>query len=281
MNDGLIEKTVKKIEQIAGSAALTGLKESKAIPSMKEIEKIISDLHALLFPSYFAATSRNSHALLWDVSARLEKQIELAGKVTDEELDAKKICSDFIERLPEIYEKLLKDIEALFEGDPAAKSREMVLICYPGFYVISIYRFAHELYRLGVPLLARMMTEHAHGKTGVDIHAGAEIGEYFFIDHGTGIVIGETTVIGDRVKLYQGVTLGAKSFKTDDSGNPVKDIKRHPNIGNNVVIYANATILGGDTYVGDGSVIGGNVWLTSSVPAGSKVYYSASDVSKK
>ncbi len=281
MYNGLIDKTVEKIEQIAQNAAICGLKENKPIPSMKEIEKIISDLHALLFPSFFAATSRNSNALLWDVSSRLTKQIELAGVVMEESLDSKKICADFIQSLPNIYEKLLKDIEALYEGDPAAKSREMVLICYPGFYVISIYRFAHELYRLGVPLLARMMTEHAHGKTGVDIHAGAQIGEYFFIDHGTGIVIGETTVIGDRVKLYQGVTLGAKSFKTDDDGNPVKDIKRHPNIGNNVVIYANATILGGDTYVGDGSIIGGNVWLTSSVPAGSTVYYNASDASKK
>ena len=281
MNEGLIEKTVKRIEEISENAALTGLKENKPIPSMMEIEKIISDLHALLFPSYFAATSRNSHALLWDVSSRLTRQIELAGEVMGETLSPKEICAKFIERLPEIYAKLLKDIEALYEGDPAAKSREMVLICYPGFYVISIYRFAHELYSLGVPLLARMMTEHAHARTGVDIHAGAQIGEYFFIDHGTGIVIGETTVIGDRVKLYQGVTLGAKSFKTDDAGNPVKDIKRHPNIGNNVVIYANATILGGDTYVGDGSVIGGNVWLTSSVPAGSKVYYSSSDTSKR
>ena len=148
-----------------------------------------------------------------------------------------------------------------------------MLICYPGFYAISIYRIAHELYSLGVPLIPRIMTEFAHEKTGIDIHAGAKIGEYFFIDHGTGIVVGETTTIGNMVKIYQGVTLGAKSFKTDASGNPVKNIKRHPDIGNNVVIYANATILGGDTKIGDNCVIGGNVWLTHSVEAGSTVSY--------
>ena len=170
---------------------------------------------------------------------------------------------------------LLKDIQALYEGDPAAKTYEEILICYPGFYAISIYRLAHELYKLQVPLIPRIMTELAHQKTGIDIHAGATIGEYFFIDHGTGIVIGETTVIGDHVKLYHGVTLGAKSFKLDENGNPIKDIKRHPNIGNNVVIYANATILGGNTYIGDNCTIGGNVWLTKSVDANQTIYYNA------
>ncbi|MBR6555919.1 MAG: hypothetical protein IKT60_00665 [Clostridia bacterium] len=182
------------------------------------------------------------------------------------------VANTFLEKLPTIKEKLLKDIEALYEGDPAAKSHEEVLLCYPGFYAISIYRLAHELYCLKVPLIPRIMTEYAHEKTGVDIHAGATIGEYFFIDHGTGIVVGETCVIGDHVKLYQGVTLGAKSFQTDEAGNPVKGIKRHPDIGDRVVIYAGATILGGDTYVGSDSVIGGNVWLTHSVPPGTKVY---------
>lgn len=281
MKDGFIEKTVREIQKTAIESKIKGLNEKRSIPSMVEVEKIISDLHTLLFPSYFAATSHDQHALLWDVYARLKRQIELSCEVMGDDLSCEEICDKFIGSLPQIYGKLLKDIEALYEGDPAAKSREMVLICYPGFYVISIYRIAHELYSLGVPLLARMMTEHAHAKTGVDIHAGAQIGEYFFIDHGTGIVIGETTVIGDHVKLYQGVTLGAKSFKTDESGNPVKDVKRHPNIGNNVVIYANATILGGDTFIGDGSVIGGNVWLTNSVPEGSKVYYSSNSSKTK
>ena len=157
--------------------------------------------------------------------------------------------------------------------DPAAKSREEVILSYPGFYAISIFRIAHELYLLGIPYLPRMMTEFAHEKTGIDIHAGATIGDYFFIDHGTGIVIGETTVIGEHVKLYQGVTLGAKSFELDENGNPVKGIKRHPNIGNGVIIYANATILGGRTFIGDHCVIGANVWLTHSVEAGKTIAY--------
>ena len=148
------------------------------------------------------------------------------------------------------------------------------MLSYPGFYAVLVYRIAHEFYIRGIPFISRMMTEHAHEKTGIDIHAGASIGEYFFIDHGTGIVIGETTTIGDHVKIYQGVTLGAKSFELDGDGNPVKGIKRHPDIGNNVIIYANATILGGNTRVGDGCVIGGNVWLTHSVEPGRTVYYS-------
>ena len=151
------------------------------------------------------------------------------------------------------------------------------MISYPGFYAITVFRIAHELYRLRAPLIPRIMTEYAHGKTGIDIHPGATIGEYFFIDHGTGIVIGETTVIGDHVKLYQGVTLGAKSFELDENGNPVKGIKRHPNIGNRVVIYANATILGGNTTIGDDSVIGGNTWLTHSVAPGSVIAYTSAE----
>ena len=168
---------------------------------------------------------------------------------------------------------LLLDVEALYEGDPAAVSREEVMISYPGFRAIMIFRIAHELYLLKAPLIPRIMTEYAHERTGIDIHPGATVGEYFFIDHGTGIVVGETTTIGDHVKLYQGVTLGAKSFELDADGNPVKNIKRHPDIGNHVVIYANATILGGDTVIGDHCVIGGNTWLTRSVEAGSVISY--------
>ena len=273
MKDELIAETLQKIAQISQKTEIKGAESRRPMPSLAETEKIIRDLLTLLFPSYFAADTADPTTLLADVSSRLKRQIDLSAEITDTDIDSAAVCDSFISTLPSIYEKLLKDIRALYEGDPAAKSEEMVLICYPGFYVIAVYRLAHELYRLGVPIVPRMMTEYAHGKTGVDIHAGATIGEYFLIDHGTGIVIGETTVIGDHVKLYQGVTLGAKSFRTDESGNPVKDIKRHPNIGNNVVIYANATILGGDTYIGDNSVIGGNVWLTTSVPENSKVYY--------
>ena len=190
------------------------------------------------------------------------------------------MSSAFAGRLAEIKRLLLNDVEALYEGDPAARSREQVMISYPGFYAISIYRMAHELFLLDAPLIPRIMTEFAHEKTGIDIHPGATVGEYFFIDHGTGIVIGETTVIGDHVKLYQGVTLGAKSFELDGNGTPVKGIKRHPNIGNRVVIYANATILGGDTTIGDDCVIGGNTWLTHSVPAGSTIAYTAAENEK-
>lgn len=280
MNKNLSEKILKELANRSESSGVTGLSEKVDMPSSDEVEKIIKDLEALLFPSYFK-NANSADALLSDVSKRLAKQIELSCKVSGITLDCGEICEKYLSSLPDIYAKLLKDIDALYEGDPAAKSKEMVLICYPGFNVITVYRLAHELFLLGVPLVPRMMTEYAHSKTGVDIHAGATIGEYFFIDHGTGIVIGETTVIGDHVKLYQGVTLGAKSFKTDTNGNPIKNIKRHPNIGNNVVIYANATILGGDTYIGDGSVIGGSVWLTSSVPENSTVYYDGSVVKKK
>ena len=185
---------------------------------------------------------------------------------------ANNITIDLLSKLPEIRRKLHKDIQAAYEGDPAAHNGEEILLSYPSIDAISIYRIANILYRHGVPIIPRIMSEYAHQKTGIDIHPGAQIGEYFFIDHGTGVVIGETCKIGDRVKIYQGVTLGAKSFDLDDNGMPIKGVKRHPDIGDNVVVYAGATILGGDTSIGNGSVIGGNVWLTHSVPPDSKVY---------
>ena len=162
----------------------------------------------------------------------------------------------------------MTDITAAYEGDPAAKSPDEIILAYPAFTAISAYRTAHELYVMGVPLVPRIITEYAHRLTGIDIHPGASIGEYFFIDHGTGVVIGETSTIGRRVKIYQNVTIGAKSFDVSPDGSLVKGIKRHPDIGNNVVIYAGATILGGDTVIGDNCVIGGNVWLTRSVESG-------------
>ena len=185
---------------------------------------------------------------------------------------AELITCRFMESLCDIADVLNTDIIAAYEGDPAARSAEEILLAYPAFEALSIFRLAHRLYELGVPLIPRMMTEQAHSRTGIDIHRGATIGRYFFIDHGTGVVIGETCIIGERVKLYQGVTLGAKSFDLDEEGNPVKGVHRHPRVGNNVVIYAGATILGGDTCIGDNSVIGGSVWLTRSVPAGSRIY---------
>jgi len=249
-------------------------------PDRREVVKIVKDLQALLFPMCFRREypDMSDETLLSQALNRLRDQLAAAAcfqrnRREDLENQAEERCEAFAARLPEIKRLLLLDVEALYEGDPAASSREEVMISYPGFYAISIYRLAHELYLLDVPLIPRIMTEFAHEKTGIDIHPGATVGEYFFIDHGTGIVIGETTVIGDHVKLYQGVTLGAKSFELDEQGNPVKKIKRHPDIGNHVVIYANATILGGDTRIGDHCVIGGNTWLTHSVASGRVVSY--------
>ena len=178
------------------------------------------------------------------------------------EQKADEICSAFFSRLPDIQELLLKDLQADFEGDPAASNREEVIFAYPGLFAVFVYRVAHELGRLQVPLIPRIMTEYAHSQTGIDIHPGATIGEYFFIDHGTGIVIGETTVIGDRVKMYQGATLGALSTRGARS---MSHVHRHPTVGNNVTIYAGATILGGQTVIGENATIGGNTFLTESV----------------
>ena len=249
-------------------------------PDRLEIVKVIHELQALLFPMAFRREYPDmaDETLLSRALYRLRDQLVAAlrfrmGAEGEPETAAEEICVRFTERLPEVKRLLLLDVEALYEGDPAAVSREEVMISYPGFRAITIFRIAHELYLLKAPLIPRIMTEYAHERTGIDIHPGATIGEYFFIDHGTGIVVGETTTIGDHVKLYQGVTLGAKSFELDENGNPVKNIKRHPNIGNYVVIYANATILGGDTVIGDHCVIGGNTWLTRSVGAGSVIQY--------
>ncbi len=266
--------TIQEIEQ-ALKQVPGGLKpmDPASIPSKSAVEEIIEDLFSLMFPGYFKELSNVTVTeALAQVRTKLRTQTERAYLFAGEsEEEGRKACETLLCALPRIKEKLLKDAQAIYEGDPAARCREEVLICYPGFYAIGVYRMAHVLYEAKVPLLSRMMTEIAHGKTGIDIHAGAQIGEYFFIDHGTGIVIGETAVIGDHVKLYQGVTLGAKSFELDANGLPVKAIKRHPNIGNRVVIYANATVLGGETTIGDDCVIGASVWLTQSVPAGKTV----------
>jgi serine O-acetyltransferase len=185
---------------------------------------------------------------------------------------ARQAVMALLDGLPAIRDMLQQDIQAAYEGDPAAMSTMEIVMSYPGLYAITIHRIAHALYKQGVPLIPRVMSEHAHSRTGIDIHPGATIGPGFFIDHGTGVVIGETCTIGQRVKLYQGVTLGALSFAKDATGMLVKGTKRHPNVEDNVVIYAGATILGGETVIGRDSVIGGNVWLIHSVPPGSKVY---------
>ncbi|MBL9125481.1 MAG: serine acetyltransferase [Planctomycetaceae bacterium] len=188
-----------------------------------------------------------------------------AESVEDFEALGQAKALDFLDRIPEVRKALAYDAQAAVDGDPAVKHVDEVIFCYPGFEAVTVYRLAHALYELDVPLIPRMMTEWAHSKTGIDIHPGATIGRHFFIDHGTGVVIGQTTEIGDRVKLYQGVTLGALSFPTDGDGNLIRDHKRHPTIEDGVVIYANATILGGTTVIGHDSVVGSNVWLTRSV----------------
>ena len=251
------------------------------LPSYREIVDILADLREILYPGY--GRRQNLHLgnvayhvgdLIDGLNNRLTQQIARAFRYdchaqngeTDVEAKAQSIVIRFLDTLPELRHTLAEDVEAAFDGDPAAKSPDEIVFCYPGLAAVTVYRMAHELYRLEVPLIPRMMTEYAHGKTGIDIHPGATIGRRFFIDHGTGVVIGETTRIGEGVKLYQGVTLGALSFPRDEkTGQIVRDAKRHPTIGDGVVIYANATILGGETVIGHHSVIGSSAWITRSI----------------
>ena len=202
------------------------------------------------------------------LASALEREVELL--VSPQE--AHRVVAEFIASLPEVKRLVQTDVEAAYDGDPAAMSRMEVVMAYPGLYAVTVHRLAHELYRLKVPIIPRVMSELAHSRTGIDIHPGAKIGERFFIDHGTGVVIGETCTIGRNVRIYQGVTLGGLSFEKDSTGALVKGLKRHPDIEDNVVIYANATILGGDTVIGHDSEIGGNVWLKDSVPPNTRVY---------
>ncbi|MCE9615239.1 MAG: serine acetyltransferase [Lentisphaerae bacterium] len=257
----------------------------------RAVQKVLHDLITVFFPGYHGeepirGVGRERHVsdLISSAVRALAEQIYLAldyaasipgGSGADEgavEAQAEGIALSFAESLPGIQHLLQSDILAAYEGDPAARSTMEVVQSYPGLYAIAVHRVAHFLYAQNVPMIPRIMSEQAHSLTGIDIHPGAKIGGAFFIDHGTGVVIGETTVIGERVKLYQGVTLGALSFQKDDAGRLVKGVKRHPNVEDHVIIYAGATILGGETTIGAHSVIGGNVWLTHSVPPYSKVY---------
>ena len=234
-------------------------------------EQLTDRLISAMFPSYAAASLSRESALL----EASELLIECLDRVLPAERDPEAVAGALFAALPEVQRQLQTDLAAAYEGDPAAASVDEIILCYPAFPAIAAYRLAHVLYLEKVPLLPRMMTEYAHRTTGIDIHPGAAIGDSFFIDHGTGVVIGETTTIGEHVKLYQHVTLGAKSFELGPDGNPVKGIKRHPDIGDRVVIYAGATILGGRTRIGSDCVIGGSVWLTRSVEAGKMVLASA------
>ena len=252
-------------------------------PSKEEIIAIVEDLLKIVYPGYDRDRSykiynikSNSTVTIEDVAYHLNKQILLALKYTaKEENDVEKLTEQaekdtvtFLKKIPDVRAMLGTDLEAAFQGDPAAKYRDEIILSYPGMFAITVNRLAHELFLLEVPLIPRIMTEYAHSITGIDIHPGATIGKYFFIDHGTGVVVGETTVIGDRVKIYQGVTLGALSTR---GGQKLRDVRRHPTIEDDVTIYSGASILGGETVVGKNSVIGSNVFITSSIPADTKV----------
>ncbi len=247
-----------------------------SLPEKSQIISVLDDIQALFFPAYFgkgARTNAEDYAqqLLSTIYFKIKKQIELALSFKSSEnveQRAKEITDSFIDKLPQVHSMLIKDVYANFEGDPAATSKEEIIFSYPGFYAIFIYRVAHLLYLSSVPFVPRIMTEHAHSRTGIDINPGATIGEYFFIDHGTGIVIGETTTIGDHVKLYQGVTLGALSPR---KGQSLAGVKRHPTVCDGATIYSGASILGGDTVIGKNAIIGGNCFITQSVPDGARV----------
>lgn len=259
----------------------------RSLPSREAVSEIIDGLKEILYPGYFGRRNFTRQNIRYHIGDRiyqvyrlLTEQIYLSiihgCRRTDGECDhcdrlAAALAEEFMRRLPRLRELLEGDVQAAYEGDPAAKSLEEIIFSYPGLEAITVYRVAHEMYEMKVPLLPRIMTEIAHSATGVDIHPGARINERFFIDHGTGVVIGETTEIGNDVKIYQGVTLGAMSFPKDETGQLIRGKKRHPTIEDNVTIYSGATLLGGDTVVGKGSTIGGNVWLTHCVPPNSTV----------
>lgn len=262
------------------------------LPSRDAAVRVVEELHSILFPGYFGFSELSSDSMRYHVGATLDRMIRDLQEqirrgvcfVCDKPPDQCSVCEDrsiqmtegFVERLPELQRLLATDVQAAYEGDPAATSPDETIFCYPGVVAITSYRIAHALHMLGVPLIPRIITEHAHSITGIDIHPGATIGEHFFIDHGTGVVIGETSRIGRNVRIYQGVTLGAKSFPLDEHGNPMKGIDRHPIVEDDVIIYSGATILGRVT-IGKGSIIGGNVWLLESVPPGSRVVQKGSN----
>jgi len=287
MDNDLID-TIKKLSQLEGFKDVCHEQGSNdSMPSTEVLKEIVQLARSILFPGYFGDSAVNSLTMMNHIGVNIDRlQLLLSQQIkagicfsnqSESESEGNEIeraginkSTEFIHQLPVIREKLHTDVIAAYNGDPAAKSFGEVIFCYPSIRAISNYRIAHALLKLDVPLIPRIITEMAHSETGIDIHPGATIGEYFTIDHGTGVVIGETAIIGNNVKMYQGVTLGARSFPSDEYGNPIKGIDRHPCIGNNVIIYSNTTILGRIT-VGDGAVIGGNMWIDTDVPVGAKL----------
>ena len=275
-----ILKVAKGLTENYASEELFMPKSGRRLPNRSVIIDIVRDLKSIIFPGYFSTDTSATvfpeyyvgHRLN-DIYDRLKNQIEIALLYHGEEPEeaathADRTTCGFFEQLPEIQRLLLTDVQAGFDGDPAAKSKEEIIFSYPGLFAIYVYRLAHVLYKEEIPFIPRVMSEYAHGRTGIDINPGATIGEYFFIDHGTGVVVGETTEIGNNVKLYQGVTLGALSTRM---GQQLANVKRHPTIRDNVTIYSNSTVLGGETVVGENTIIGGNTFITESIPANTKV----------
>ena len=259
-------------------------RDGEPMPSWRVLSEAVGIVRAILFPGYFGDSVQEHHTLAYKTGMNIDRLYKIlceqicagicySNSCTDIAVataSARQMALSFIEYLPTLRAALAKDVEATYNGDPAATGFGEVISCYPSIKAVSNYRMAHRLLELGVPLIPRIITEIAHSETGIDIHPGAQIGDYFTIDHGTGIVIGETCIIGNNVKLYQGVTLGAKSFPLDENGNPIKGIPRHPILEDNVIVYSNATILGRVT-VGRDAVIGGNIWVTEDVPAGAHI----------
>lgn len=275
-----ILRAAKGLTENYASEELFMPKSGRRLPNRSVIIDIVRDLKSIVFPGYFSTDTSATvfpeyyvgHRLN-DLYDRLKNQIEIALLYHGEEPEeaaahADRTACGFFEQLPEIQRLLLTDVQAGFDGDPAAKSKEEIIFSYPGLFAIYVYRLAHVLYKEEIPFIPRVMSEYAHGRTGIDINPGATIGEYFFIDHGTGVVVGETTEIGNNVKLYQGVTLGALSTR---KGQQLANVKRHPTIRDNVTIYSNSTVLGGETVVGENTIIGGNTFITESIPANTKV----------
>jgi serine O-acetyltransferase len=275
----IVKKILDSYEKVGGLNNTDG----HNLPSKRSLDALCGQLLQFLFPGFHDERPIHKNELAETTELRLQELAERLQDLIGKSLSlrgadggadrARAAMMDFLDALPEIRALLRTDIEAAYEGDPAAASYEEIVLAYPFLEAVAVQRCAHALYGAGVPLLPRMMTEWAHARTGIDIHPGAQLGPYFFIDHGTGVVIGETCRIGHHVKLYHGVTLGARSFAKDDSGHIVKGGKRHPDVGHNVTIYPNSTVLGGETVIGEGSTIGANVFLMHSVPAGSLVVY--------
>lgn len=284
----LLAQTVTELSE---DSSLKGLfhehQDGDPLPSGKVLHEIIELCRAILFPGFYGKSTVNHHTITYHIGVNIERLYNLlteqihAGLCFDAKetgncaCDTKRekaidLAGQFISRLPALREVLATDVEAAYNGDPAAESYGEIISCYPIIKALSNYRIAHELLLLGVPLIPRIITEMAHSETGIDIHPAAGIGHHFTIDHGTGVVIGATCIIGNHVKLYQGVTLGAKSFPLDDDGHPIKGIPRHPILEDDVIVYSNATILGRIT-VGRGATVGGNIWVTEDVPAGARL----------